>query len=99
MTAAGATITINPASLNNGVTHTISGAATLGTQTMVIQKGALTTAGTPYGLTFSAAPVLTGNPTFTINGNGAGIGTLTFSGGFALGGTTRTLTFNPTFPI
>ncbi|MCE9555123.1 MAG: autotransporter-associated beta strand repeat-containing protein [Planctomycetes bacterium] len=94
MTAAGTTVTINPATLGSGVTHSLSTAATLGTQTMVIQKGSLTNVDTNYGLTLSAAPILTGNPTFTINGNGTGVGTLTLAGGLDMGGATRTLTFN-----
>jgi len=95
MTAAGAPITINPAALGNGVTHIISGAATLGSQTMTISAGSLTTADTNYGLTLSGAKTLTGNPTFTINGNGTGVGTLSLiTGAIDTQGATRTLTFN-----
>lgn len=96
MTAAGTTVTINPASTGNGVTHTISGAATLGgSQTMVMSAGSLTTIDTAYGLTLSGAKTLTGDTTYTINGNGTGAGTLTLSTGtIDTQGATRTLTFN-----
>ena len=96
MTAAGTTITIDPASSGNGVTHTISGAAILGGgQTMAISPGSLTTNNTSYGLTLSGAKALTGDSTYTINGNGSGNGTLTFSSGaIDLQSGTRTLTFN-----
>jgi len=95
MTAAGTTVTINPATLLAGVTHTISGAATLGGgQTMVMSAGSLTTIDTAYGLTLSGAKTLTGNSTYTINGNGTGAGTLSLTGSTDTQGATRTLTFN-----
>jgi autotransporter-associated beta strand protein len=80
MTTAGAPITINPAATGNGVTHIISGAATLGSQTMALSAGSLTTNNTAYGLTLGGATTLSGNPAFTVNNNGTGVGTLTLSG-------------------
>ena len=93
-TANGGTITVEPATNIAGITNTLSLANTLGTNTLIVSPGALTTTGSAYGLTLSGSSALSGNPTFTINGNGSGAGTLTLSGGFDLQGTTRTLTFN-----
>jgi autotransporter-associated beta strand protein len=95
MSTAGTTVTVNPS--GSGVTHIISGAATLGGgQTMVMSPGANITANTAYGLTLYGTKTLTGDSTYTINGNGSGAGTLSLIyGGFIPGlGNTRTLTLN-----
>ena len=97
MTTAGTTITVNRATSGSGVTHTINQATTLGGgQTMVMSPGANITANTDYGLTLSGTKTLTGDSTYTINGNGSGAGTLSLTfGGFIPGlGNTRTLTLN-----
>jgi autotransporter-associated beta strand protein len=97
MTTAGTTVTVNRATSGSGVTHTINQATTLGGgQTMVMSPGANITANTDYGLTLSGTKTLTGDSTYTINGNGSGAGTLSLTfGGFIPGlGNTRTLTLN-----
>ena len=89
LSGADETVTINPAAAGNGVTHAISGAATLGTHTTTISAGTLTTGGTAYGLTLSGTSTLNGNPAFLINNNGSGSGTLTLG---AITGGANTLT-------
>ena len=97
MTTAGTTVTVSRTDNPSVVTtHLISGATTLGGgQTMVMSSGANIAADTAYGLTLSGAKTLTGDSTYTINGNGSGAGTLSLiTGTINTGGGTRTLTFN-----
>jgi autotransporter-associated beta strand protein len=97
MTTHGTTVTVNRTD-NSAVvtTHSIGGATTLGGgQTMVMSSGANIAADTAYGLTLIGDKTLTGNSTYTINGNGSGNGTLRLiTGTIDTGGVTRTLTFN-----
>ncbi len=95
--AFGGTITVENSSPGNGVVDILSLADTLGTNTIVMSPGSLTTTNTSYGLTFSGTTSFAAantNATFTINGNGSGKGTLSFTGGFNTDGNTNTLTFN-----
>ncbi|MEI6536908.1 MAG: hypothetical protein WCN98_16300, partial [Verrucomicrobiaceae bacterium] len=94
-TVNGGSIVIDRGSASaTATTHTLSSANALGTNTVNVSAGSNITAGTAYGLILSGTSVLSGNPTFTINGNGGGVGTLTLSGGYDTGGVNRTLTFN-----
>ncbi len=90
--ANGGTIVVDPAVVGAGVTQTLTGVNTFGTQIITVQPGANTTSG-PYGLTFSGSSTLSGgNTTFNLSNNFAN--TLTTSGGFNTGGVTSTLTVN-----
>jgi autotransporter-associated beta strand protein len=98
LNSANGTIFVNTAGATNGLTHVISGALTLGTQTTTVSAGGNLNPDTNYGLTFSGAKTFAApnsNATFTINGNGAGNATLSLiTGTINTGGNTQTLTFN-----
>lgn len=77
---ADAIITIDRAAAGAGLVHTLAGAVTIGSQTLTVTKGSLINADSNYGLTLSntaAGMTLTGSPTFVIDNNGTGTGTLT----------------------
>ena len=86
--AAAATLTVDRLTAGPGVTHTL-GTLSVGTFALTLSPGTLVATNTDYGLVFGAA-TLTGNPTFTINKNGTGNGTLTL-GALSDGGAARTL--------
>jgi autotransporter-associated beta strand protein len=89
--SAGTSATINILS-KTGVTDFFAGALTIGSGatglTLAPETGSV--ANGNYTLTFGAT-TLNGNPTFTVNNNGTGVGTL-FLGALADGGTARTIT-------
>ncbi len=96
----------NPPNLSNAVTvnsnsvidvsgppsGTISGLLTIGSNALSITGGGIGT-NAAYGLSLGSTGgvVLTGNPTFSVSNNGAGLGTLTL-GAMSDGGTLRTIT-------
>jgi autotransporter-associated beta strand protein len=82
-------ITIDRAAAGAGVTHVLAGALTIGNQTLTVAKGPLVNADSAYGLTFSntaTGVTLTGSPTFVVNNNGTGAGTLSLAAVNSSGG-------------
>lgn len=71
-------VTIKPGrqSSGNGLTHSM-GTLSIGNCTLTQSAGSNVSNNTPYGLTFGTTTLSAATPTFTVNNNGTGMGTLT----------------------
>ncbi len=84
----GAQLSSGRATAGAGVTHNVS-ALTIPSATLTVGAGANVVTDSPFGISIASA-TLTGFPTFTVNNNGAGSGTLTI-GPIGESGGSRTL--------